>query len=52
MKDIIYEFLMNVIDYDWQGEESKLALIGGIMINCEGDGTDMFLSLSFDIHTK
>ena len=52
MKDIIHQFLMNVIDYDWQGEESKLALIGGIMINCEGDGTDMFLPLKFEIRTK
>lgn len=52
MKDIIQEFLTQIIDYKWQGENSKLALIGGIMLNCEGDGTDMFLPLSFDIQTK
>ena len=34
------------------GENSKLALIGGIMINCDGDGTDMFLPISFEVVTK
>ena len=52
MKDIIQEYLDNIIDLKWQGPNSKLALIGGIMINCEGDGTDMFLPLSFDIKTQ
>jgi len=49
MKDIIEAYLAEIVDLKWQGSNSKLALIGGIMINCEGDGTDMFLPLSFDI---
>ena len=31
---------------------SKLALIGGIIINCEGKGSDRFLPLRFEIRTK
>ena len=52
MKDIIREMLDKIIDLKWQGENSKLALIGGVLINCAGDGTDMFLPLNFDIVTK
>ena len=36
MYDIIKEYLNNIINLDWQGPNSKLALIGGIMINCDG----------------
>jgi len=34
------------------GPNSKLALFGGIMINCDGDGTDRFLPLKFEIRSK
>ena len=34
------------------GPNSKLAIVGGIMINCEGEKTDMFLPLQFDVRTK
>lgn len=34
------------------GPNSKLALIGGIMINCVGDKTDRFLPLKFEIRNK
>jgi len=34
------------------GPNSKLALIGGIMINCAGHKTDMFLPLKFEIRNK
>jgi hypothetical protein len=34
------------------GPNSKLALIGGIMINCDGDGTDMFLPIDFELRTS
>jgi hypothetical protein len=34
------------------GPSSKLALIGGIMINCDGEGTDMFLPISFELRTN
>jgi hypothetical protein len=31
--------------------KSKLAIIGGIKINMEGEGTDLFLPLKFEIRT-
>ena len=34
------------------GPDSKLALVGGIMINCDGDGTDMFLPRDFEIRSN
>ena len=42
MYDIVKEYMEKVLSYNWMGPDSKLALIGGIMINCDGDGTDMF----------
>jgi hypothetical protein len=41
-----------VIDHEWMQEGSKLALIGGIIINCDIDGSDMFLPMKFEIHDK
>ena len=43
--DLIYTFLEEILNYDWMGPNSKLAICGGIMINCEGVKTDMFLPL-------
>lgn len=34
------------------GDKSQLVLIGGIMINCEGTGTDRFLPLKFEIKSN
>jgi len=48
MYDILLEFLNRIVDLKWQGPNSKLAIVGGIMINCEGDKTDMFLPLMFE----
>ena len=49
MYKIQKEYLKNILSYGWMGENSKLALIGGIMINCDGNCTDMFMPLSFDV---
>ena len=49
MYHLIYEFLEGIMHTKWMGPNSKLALIGGIMINCVGDKTDMFLPLKFEI---
>ena len=49
--EIIDEYLEDVIDMKFGGPNSKIALIGGIMINCEGEGTDHFLPLKFDIRS-
>jgi hypothetical protein len=52
MYDLLQKYLDEIINLDWMGPSSKLAVCGGIMINCEGDKTDMFLPLQFDIRTK
>ena len=31
--------------------KGKLAIIGGIMVNCDGVGTDRFVPLKFEIRT-
>ena len=41
--------MLEIITDDWMTEKSQLAVLGGIIINCEGVGTDMFLPLSFKI---
>ena len=51
MYDIIVEYLEEILHLKWQGPNSQLALIGGIMINCDGDGTDMFLPIKFELRT-
>lgn len=52
MYDVIKSYLDDIINFNWMGPDSKLALIGGIMINCDGEGTDMFLPLHFEIKTN
>jgi hypothetical protein len=52
MYELIKEYLEDIFNYNWMGEDSKLALLGGIMINCDGEGTDMFLPLHFEIRTN
>jgi hypothetical protein len=52
MFEIVHEFLENILHYDWQGKNSKIALIGGIMINCDDDDTDMFVPLMFEVRSN
>ena len=52
MYDIVKEYMEKVLSYNWMGPDSKLALIGGIMINCDGDGTDMFQPMHFEIRSN
>jgi hypothetical protein len=43
MYGIIKEFVEEVIDLEWQNTKIiELAIIGGIMINTEGNKTDVF----------
>lgn len=49
MYDIILQYIEDIIHLNWQTENSKLAIIGGIMINCAGNKTDMFLPLKFEV---
>ena len=52
MYDLVKEMIEQILHYNWMGTDSKLALLGGIMINCDGDGTDMFLPMSFEIRSN
>ena len=49
MYDIIQQYIEDIVHLSWQTEHSKLALIGGIIINMEGVNTDMFLPLKFEV---
>ena len=53
MYDIIEEYLKNVVTKDWmKSPKSKLAIVGGIMINCDEDKSDRFLPLRFEVQTQ
>lgn len=51
---IIKNFFKEILHDKWMGPNSKLAILGGIMINCDGeDGTcSMFLPLMFEVKDK
>ena len=53
MFEIIEDYLEKIIDMDWcLSNNSKLAVLGGIMLNCDEDGTDRFVPLKFELRTK
>ena len=52
MYEVIENFLDNIIDMKWAGKNSKLAIIGGIMSNCDGHNTDRFVPLKFELVHK
>ena len=52
MYEIIEDYLENIIDMKWAGKQSKLAIIGGIMINCDEFGSDRFVPLKFELLHK
>jgi hypothetical protein len=53
MYEIAKSFVEEVVDLDWQkSKKNQLAIIGGIMINTEGEKTDMFLPLMFELKCK
>lgn len=52
MYEIIAKFLDDVVTMGYGGPNSKLALIGGIMLNCDGEGTDQYLPLKFEVRDK
>ena len=52
MYQISEKFLDDIIDLKWQGPKSQLAILGGIIINCDGVETDLFWPRIFQIRTK
>ena len=49
---MVEQMLFEVIDRHWMSEESKLVLLGGIMLNVDGDAPDQFVPLRFESHDK
>ena len=52
MYDIQSEFLNFTINKEWMYENSKMAIIGGIIINDKNNDTDKFLPIKFEIHIR
>ena len=52
MYAMIEKYLEDILNTQWMSDKGSLALFGGIMINCDGEGTDRFLPLKFEIRTK
>ena len=48
---LVKSFVKEILNNKWMGPNSKLGILGGIMINCDGeDGTcSMFLPLMFEV---
>jgi len=45
---MVEEMLFDIVDRKWMSPDSKLILLGGIMINMDGDAPDLFLPLNFE----
>ena len=52
MYDMIEKYLEDILHTQWMSDKGSLALFGGIMINCDEEGTGRFLPLKFEIRTK
>ena len=52
MYKIIEKYLESILHLKWMTEKSRLAICGGIIINMEGERTDKFLPLKFEIRTQ
>lgn len=48
---LINEFLEGILNTNWMSKASKLAIVGGIMVNCDGHGTDLFCPIKFEVRT-
>ena len=49
---LVEEMLFDIIDRKWMDTESKLVLLGGIMINVDGEASDLFIPLNFEVQRK
>jgi hypothetical protein len=46
---MVEKMLFDIIDRKWMSKDSKLVLLGGIMINIDGEAADMFIPLNFSV---
>ena len=51
MYEILEHFLESILHLNWMKGKGKLSILGGIMINCDGVGTDRFLPLKFELRS-
>ena len=52
MYEIQFQFLESILNTNWMFPKSKLALIGGIQINCDGEENDQFLPMIFEVRNQ
>lgn len=52
MFEIQRQFLESILHYKWMHPTSKLAIVGGIQINLDGDKNDHFLPLTFEVRSQ
>ena len=52
MYAIVEKYLDDIVNMNFAGPRSKLAIVGGIMINCDGNRNDLFLPLKFEVRSK
>ena len=52
MYDILLDYLESILHLNWMTGKGKLAIVGGIMINGDGVGTDRFMPLKFEMWTR
>jgi histone acetyltransferase (RNA polymerase elongator complex component) len=50
--EIVEQQISTIIDLKWMDEDSKLILLGGIMINIDDDAPDLFIPLNFQSYSK
>ena len=51
MMEIVTDYLEEIMDTAWMGPDSKLMLLGGIMINLD-EGPDLFEPKMFEVRDK
>ena len=52
MYEVIYKYIDELTNMNFGGPNSKLVFVGGIMINCDAEGTDVFKPLKFEVRDK
>ena len=52
MFDLLEKYIEDILHLKWMSPKSQLAMFGGIMINCDDEGTDRFLPLTFKVKTQ
>lgn len=49
--DIAMDMLEDIMDKKWMRDDSKLIILGGLMINVDGSDQDYFQPIKFEMRT-